>query len=76
MTPRLLSKSDAADYLNVSVRTIEDWVLHNQIAFVKTTEGRGGRVLFDRVDLDRWIEAHKTPAGRNPVDVALAEAGL
>jgi excisionase family DNA binding protein len=73
-TSRLLSKADAAVYLGVSVRTLDDWVLHHQIAFVKTSEGRAGRVLFDRVDLDRWIDAHKTPAGRSPVDIALEEA--
>lgn len=62
MTPRLVSKTQAAEYLGVSVRTLEDWVMRERIAFVKTSRGRAGRILFDLADLDRWIEAHKTPA--------------
>jgi excisionase family DNA binding protein len=59
VTARLISKADAATYLGVSVRTLEDWMLHGSIRFVKTSSGRAGRVLFDLVDLDAWIEAHK-----------------
>jgi len=62
MTARLLNVRNAAVYLGVPVGTLRRWAHNRQIPFVKSGEGRSSTVLFDRVDLDAWIEAHKVPA--------------
>ncbi len=52
---RLLSVLEAASYLGVSVWTIRGLGWDGEIPQVKI----GRRVLYDRVDLDRYIEQSK-----------------
>ncbi len=52
---RLISVEDAARYLGVKKSTIYSWAWRRKIASVKM----GRRLLFDREDLDRMIEAGK-----------------
>ncbi len=52
---RLISVEDAARYLRVEKSTIFSWVWRRNIPSVKM----GRRLLFDREDLDRMIEAGK-----------------
>lgn len=51
---RLLSAREAAVYLGLSHRTLWVWAQQGLITVVRL----GRRVLFDRVDLDKMIEAH------------------
>jgi len=52
---RLISVEDAARYLGVKKSTIYSWAWRRKIPSVKM----GRRLLFDREDLDRMIEAGK-----------------
>ena len=52
---RLLSVEEAARYLGVQKSTIYSWAWRRKIPSVKM----GRRLLFDREDLDRVIEAGK-----------------
>ena len=52
---RLLSVEDTAKYLGVQESTIYSWAWRRKILSVKM----GRRLLFDREDLDRMIEAGK-----------------
>jgi excisionase family DNA binding protein len=54
VTPRLLTRLEAATYLHVSLRSFENHVL-GSIAHVRI----GTKCLFETADLDRWIEEHK-----------------
>ena len=50
-TEQLLSINDAADYLNLSVHTLRNWIYQRKIGFIKL----GGKILFRKDDLDRHI---------------------
>jgi len=52
---RLLSVEEAARYFGVQKSTIYSWAWRRKIPSVKM----GRRLLFDREDLDRMIEAGK-----------------
>ncbi|MCH7804336.1 MAG: helix-turn-helix domain-containing protein [Acidobacteria bacterium] len=52
---RLISVAEAAKYLGVQKSTIYSWAWRRKIPSVKM----GRRLLFDREDLDRMIEAGK-----------------
>ena len=62
IAPRLLRTSDAASYLAVSPWKLGRLVHNAELPVIEGEEG--GNWLFDRVDLDRWIEKSKrlTPA--------------
>ena len=72
VTPRLINLRAGADYLGVSFWTLRDWVLAGYLPTVdlpplRPREGDRPkrslrRVLVDREDLDRFIEARKTPS--------------
>ena len=52
---RLISVEETAKYLGVQKSTIYSWAWRRKIPSVKM----GRRLLFDREDLDRMIEACK-----------------
>ena len=56
MIARLLSKADAAAYLGVSVRSLDEKRARGEIP----TRYDGDRPLFDRRDLDAWADALPT----------------
>jgi hypothetical protein len=70
--PRLLDLNQAAVYLNVSFWTVRDWCLAGHLPTVELpalTARKGDhqrrclrRVLVDRQDLDRFIDARKVNA--------------
>lgn len=49
---RLLSVNDAARYAGVSVNTFRSWC-------TVTPLRRGKRVLYDKLDIDAWIDGEK-----------------
>jgi len=54
---RLLTIKEASEYLGISVKGIYNMVNRRQIPFIKI----GGRLRFDKIDLDNWIEKQKIP---------------
>lgn len=52
----LLSIQDAARYISVSERTMQD--IRNRPDFQYVVRRVGGRVLIHRESLDRWIDEH------------------
>ena len=84
-TRRLLSVSDAAEYLGLSKDTVYRLVERGDLAVVRTQThflmrtGRDqtvrpfrktGRLLFLPRDLDAWIEANRVPARHEQGDQA------
>lgn len=49
----LLTIAEAAGYLNISTKTLRNWVYRGQVPYVKI----GGAVRFRFSDLETWIEA-------------------
>jgi len=56
--PTHLSRKQAAAYLNVSLKTLDTWAEDGQIRRAKFGSGQRARVLYRRVDLDGFVEAH------------------
>jgi excisionase family DNA binding protein len=52
----LLDMNTAAEYVGVGVGVVRSWV-RDGLPFVRG--GRGGKKLFTRRDLERWIERLK-----------------
>jgi excisionase family DNA binding protein len=48
----LLTKKDIADYLQISIRTLDTWVCQNKIPHLKI----GRAVRFDKKVIDKWLE--------------------
>ncbi len=59
IVPRLLRTSEAARYLNVSPWKLRKLVHDEQLPVIDGAESVGANWLFDRLDLDRWIEQQK-----------------
>jgi excisionase family DNA binding protein len=59
ITPRLLRTSDAARYLNISPWKLRRLVHDAELPVIEREEGTGANWLFDRIDLDQWVEKHK-----------------
>lgn len=56
LSKRLFSEMEAATYLGRTVWAVREMRYAGKLPFVKD----GRRVLFDILDLDRWIEKTKT----------------
>lgn len=53
--PELLTKEEVAQWLKVSERTVQDWVLARLIPSIRV----GRLVRFERLALVQWLEAKK-----------------
>ena len=61
---RLLTVSEAAEYLAISVSTLYGWVWQRRIPFIKV----GRAVRFDLAELDQFIDANRNgPRHSEPV---------
>ena len=58
--PRLLRVNEAAAYLSTTIWNIRTLVWERQLAPVRI--GKSRRLLFDRADLDRYVESQKRVA--------------
>ncbi len=58
---RLMTLRDAAAYLAVGKWTLTDMANRGEIMPVQRRKGCA--MLFDRADLDKWIDAHKKSRG-------------
>lgn len=55
-TKQFLTKKELAEYLGVSIYTIDSWVSQRrEIPFVKMSK----KVMFDLEDVNKWIEESK-----------------
>ena len=71
--PRLLSKQLAADYLSVDIQQVGRLIAAGQLSVVKlpamrhadgrATTGTYRRVLIDRLELDRLVDANRETIG-------------
>ena len=52
---RLLNIKEASEYLGISQKGLYNMIYRREIPFIKI----GGRVRFDIIDLDKWIEGQK-----------------
>jgi excisionase family DNA binding protein len=57
--PRLISKSELAEHLGVSVRSIERWINSKELPPPKRLGGR--RVVWHTTVIERWINAKFGP---------------
>jgi excisionase family DNA binding protein len=55
---RYMSKTEAAKYLSVSPRTLEAKKDIPRFR-LRSESGRGGKVLFRKTELDRWMETNR-----------------
>lgn len=63
ITGGLLSVKQARDYLG----GISRWTIHRAVKTKELSPTRlGKRIMFARVDLDSFIQAHRTRTGRRP----------
>ena len=52
--PQYLTIEQAAEYLNVTVRCIRNWIALGKIEYVKLVK----EIRFRKEYLDKWIEKH------------------
>ena len=53
--PRFLTRSEVADLLRISERTVRRMESEGRLRSLKLTPGRSGRVLFRREELMRFV---------------------
>lgn len=53
--PRLLTVAEAARYLGRTEKSIRHLTQRRKLSSIRGD----GRVMFDRIDLDAWIERHR-----------------
>lgn len=56
----ILTVPEVANELRIGETFVREMVYRHEIPFVKI----GRRILFQRADLDKWLEEHRTPADR------------
>lgn len=56
---RYLSRSDAATYAGVSLRTVDALLADGEVPAIRI----GARVLIDRTDLDSFLASRKSSGG-------------
>lgn len=54
----LLTKSEIAEYINCSERTIDRWVKECDFPHIRLPSGH---LRYRRHEVDRWIQEHGTP---------------
>lgn len=55
--PRLLGTAEAAEYLGVHTRTLQEWVSQGRIHCLRV----GRHLRFRIADLDGWAEGRRVP---------------
>lgn len=59
-TPQYLTIEQAAEYLNVTVRAVRNWIAFKKIEHVKM----GKYVRFRKEYLDQWVEKNTVKAAK------------
>lgn len=60
-TDSIMDKRKLAEYLKVSVSTINDWVSDGVIPYMKLSPGQSGAVRFSRRAIDKWLQERAVP---------------
>jgi len=58
----LLTKSEAAELLKVSGRTIDNWLRRNILPYSKIGDSRNAVVRIRRADVELMLDAHRVAA--------------
>jgi excisionase family DNA binding protein len=59
-SPRLLTVKTAAEYLSCTIWAVRSLAWNRAVPYLKI----GNKILFDRKDLDAYIDAQKTGVAR------------
>lgn len=71
---RFLSPKGASERYDIAVQTFANWrSLGIGPPFHKISPGRGGRVRYDRVELDRWFGSGPKAASASPSKAQVAQ---
>lgn len=63
---RFWDKQNIAEYLGVSIYTIDAWVSQKRIPFLRMA---GRKVMFDKEEIEKWIDQQKVePEGTEKLD--------
>jgi excisionase family DNA binding protein len=57
----IFDKQGLADYLKVSISTVNKMVSNKQIPHFKIQSGQSGGVRFNKKDIDKWIKKQTIP---------------
>jgi len=58
---KVFDKKGLAEYLNVSMSTINRFVSNKQVPYFKINHGSSGGVRFYKRDIDKWIQRQTIP---------------
>lgn len=72
---RYMGKAEAAEYLSLSIRTLEAKKEIPRFQ-LEGDKRKGGKVLFRKIELDRWMEQHRVRGGEQQDLSRLADAAL
>lgn len=61
--PSFVPAKQAADYLNVSTRTLRKWIRCGKLAAMRTAPSGSGRVLIARDEIARFLTSCVEPCG-------------
>lgn len=70
----MLTIPEAAEYLRISYRTVENLLRAGHLPTVRVGPGERNRVFIRRVDLDAYLDAVTHPATAGPLAVAALRA--
>jgi excisionase family DNA binding protein len=63
---KLLTVSEAAEYIRVGYVTLYDCIKRGEITFFRPPRGK---ILLDTADLDQWLRISKIPASTLPGNI-------
>ena len=52
-----LTREEAANYVKSSKDSIDNWLRLGHVQFLKTSEGRPGRILIDKASLEKFLRS-------------------
>ena len=55
----LLKKPEAAAYLKISQRTLDNWIQLRRVPYYKLGNGKNASVRFKRADLDMMLDQYR-----------------
>ena len=65
MGQQLLTRTEVADLLRISLSTLDRLIIRKSIPFIRLSQDRRGRLLFDYNVIQDWLKARTMGAGEN-----------